>query len=249
MSEDNKESTDNSLDIFGIKPVANAIEKVTDVAVDKAASFLTLICRPAAEEYGLMLRDKVKIQRQINAVNLVLKAEKKFKSLGMPKHFHANPRLVSRIIEEGSWIDDEGLQEMWAGLLTSSCSANGKDDSNLLFINYLSQITSLQAKVLNYGCTINPMALNNDGEVWPDIRKAGRIRVSHAEIIDVLKEDNLDRIALEFAYLNKMGLLAFTFGSDVKEAKTHVYPTYLGVSLYVRCQGFTRSAAEYYGFK
>ena len=41
---------------------------------------------------------------------------------------------------------------MWGGLLASSCTTDGDDESNLIFINILSQITSLQAKIINYAC-------------------------------------------------------------------------------------------------
>jgi hypothetical protein len=53
MAEDNSKS----LDILGIKPIADAVNTVTRDAVEGAAAFLSRICLPAAEEYGLLLPD------------------------------------------------------------------------------------------------------------------------------------------------------------------------------------------------
>ena len=44
---------DKSLDILGIKPIGNAIESVTTGMVAGASAFLSRICLPAAEEFGL----------------------------------------------------------------------------------------------------------------------------------------------------------------------------------------------------
>jgi hypothetical protein len=247
MATKDSNTEDHSLDIFGIKPIAHAVEKVTDTAVDKAAGFLTLICRPAAEEYGLLWRDKVKMKRAINAVHLVTKAEQKFKSLGVPQSYRANPRLVARIIEEGSWIEEDDLQDMWAGLLTSSCSPDGKDDRNLLFINYLSQITSVEARILHLGCTSNPMRFGANKQVWPEMHSDNETRISHARLTEFTKESDYDRLQMEFDHLVALGLLAFTFGRDFHDKMTFIVPTPLAISLFVRCQGSNLSPAKFFG--
>ena len=50
---------EKSLDLMGIKPVAKAVEKATDKTVDGLGAFFCAICMPAAEEFGLFLKDKV----------------------------------------------------------------------------------------------------------------------------------------------------------------------------------------------
>ena len=55
-------------------------------------------------------------------------------------------------LENGSWSERDEVQEMWAGLLASACTEDGKDDSNLLFMNLLSQLTGVQVAILKYGC-------------------------------------------------------------------------------------------------
>jgi hypothetical protein len=109
-----------SLDVLGIRPVGKAVEKVTAGAVDGAGAFLSRICLPAAEEFGLLLRDRVHNWRTQNLLAITQKAEQNLQSSG--DGVHASPRLVNRFLEEGSWVEDSEVQEMWAGLLSSSCT-------------------------------------------------------------------------------------------------------------------------------
>ena len=52
------------------------------------------------------------------------KLEYKEGSLEVKSH----PRVAISIIEKSSFIDDEIVQEMWAGLFASSCDKDGQDD-------------------------------------------------------------------------------------------------------------------------
>ncbi len=49
-----------SLDIFGIKPISDSVNTVVDTTTKNASEFLKLICFPAAQEFGLLLQDKVR---------------------------------------------------------------------------------------------------------------------------------------------------------------------------------------------
>ena len=140
-----------SLDILGIKPVADSINIVTEASVRGASSFLSRICLPAAEEFGFLLQDKISNWRLNNQIRMLQKSEKNYSKFSI-QGTNAHPRLVSSILNFSSWSDDDTIHDMWAGLLSSSCTTGGKDESNLIFINILSQITSLQAKIINHCC-------------------------------------------------------------------------------------------------
>jgi len=90
--------------------------------VDGAGAFLGRICLPAAEEFGQLLRDRIKYWRAVNASKIAAMAEARLRALNAGKSVQAHPRLVGAIIEQGSWTDDEEVQQMWAGLLASSCT-------------------------------------------------------------------------------------------------------------------------------
>lgn len=59
---------DNSADELGLKSLGESIKIATSATVDGAAAFLSRIYLPTAEEFGLLLRDKVQAYRAANAV-------------------------------------------------------------------------------------------------------------------------------------------------------------------------------------
>ncbi len=69
------EQENRSLDLLGIKPIADSIHTVTQAVVDGATEFLSRMCLPAAEEFGLLLRDRVSHWRAVNAAKIATKAE------------------------------------------------------------------------------------------------------------------------------------------------------------------------------
>jgi Abortive infection alpha len=233
---DSKDS--QSLDILGIKPIGESISTLTKGAVDGAAAFLGRICLPAAEEVGLLLRDKVS---QWRAQNLVSIAEKTHAKLGDSNVKHAHPRLLFQALENGSWADADDVQEMWAGLIASSCTEDGRDDSNLMFLNVLSQLTTSQVRILNYGCA-NCQKFVTHGGGWiqgsPVIIKLEKLQ----EITRVADFHRLDR---ELDHLRALDLITGGFPPDSTDAD--IGPTGLALHLYVRGQGSSQSPVEYFG--
>jgi hypothetical protein len=148
MEDDNTKS----LDLLGIKPLADSLKISIQAVVDGVSAFLSRICLPAAEEFGLSIKDRVHLWRESNKVILLYKAEQKLNKFSSEKGKHTHPRIVGEILNHGSWVEKEDIQNMWAGLLASSCTEDGQDDSNLIFISILRQLTSLQASLLNYCC-------------------------------------------------------------------------------------------------
>ncbi len=139
-----------SLDLLGAKPVADSIKIVTQGTVEGAAAFLGRICLPAAEEFGLLLKDKVSAWRTANAVAIAQKAERALKT--QARGVRAHPRLVYEAIEKGSWQEDDLMQTYWAGLLASSCSETGDDDSNILFMSILDRLARSQGRLIDHIC-------------------------------------------------------------------------------------------------
>lgn len=161
------EETSKSLDVLGIKPVADAISHVSKATVDGAAAFLSRICLPAAEEFGLLLQDRVKSWRARNAAAVVAEAEKSLNYNQPNAKATAHPRLVAAVIEHGSWSYESQLHQMWGGLLASSCSPDGHDESNLIFTGMLSQMTAVQAKVMCYSCEKTQKVISPAGLIVP----------------------------------------------------------------------------------
>lgn len=237
------EDKSRSLKFLGVRPVDNAISSTTNVTVDEAAAFLGRICPPAAEELGLLLRDKVKAWRAKNAIHMIATAKTLFEKYSSDQDAHAHPLLVAAIMEHGSCSDDEMLQQLWGGLLASSCSDNGGDDSNLIFVNLLSQLTGLQVRVFVYGCERVEKAITVAGLIMP----SRQLYVDILTVKAIAETNDLCRIDCELDHLRDLDLI-FS-GADPRLAGFDITPTELALNLYVRCQGYRGSAVDFFGVK
>lgn len=239
MKEDSK-----SLDVLGIKPIADSINTVTVAAVNGTSAFLGRICSPAAEEFGLLLRDRVRGWRVKNLASIASKAEEYLKDANTKMDVQAHPRIVSNILEEGSWTEDSVVQDLWAGLLASSCTEAGDDDSNLIFINLLSQLTKMQAHILKYVCE------NAAIKIAPE---SGLILTEEFIIeLDALKkiasEKDIHRLDREIDHLRDIGLIHGGFWPNTSK-RIQIQPTVLALHLFVRGQGVRTSPIDYFDLK
>lgn len=114
MTEESK-----SVDVFGIQPFAKAVEIATERSLDGIGAVLGRICLPAAEEFGLFLREKVHAWRTNNVAPVIQGADEILRLEPDHTNLHAHPRLVSKIIDESSWADQSEVQKLWSGLLAS----------------------------------------------------------------------------------------------------------------------------------
>ncbi len=231
------------LDVLGIKPIAEAINKVTAGAVDGAAAILSRICLPAAEEIGKYWCDRMAQRRLLNFIDFTKRLDKKMSEYKMPEGLHAHPRLVYQIVEQASFVDDSVVQDMWAGLLASACTLTGDDDSNLLFTDLLSRMTKLQARMLDYACKNAQKEFMATGLVV-----ASYLQVSLDELRRIADETDVSRLDRELDSLTSMGLIDSRRGGFDQHSIRYagLTPTALALHMYVRCQGSRESPADYF---
>ncbi|MGB3134380.1 MAG: hypothetical protein WBB04_07405 [Candidatus Macondimonas sp.] len=235
--------SDKSLDIFGTKPLSEAAKIASEATFHGVGEFLSRICLPAAEELGLLLRDKVSALRRNNAMAIAAKAKEIVDAKDKPTGQHAHPRIVVGILEHGSWSDDDEVQGMWAGLLASACTANGKAQENLIYVSYLAQITTSQAKILNLACEKATKKKTKSGLL---ISESYFCPISQVSLIS--GNYDLHSIDLELDHLRSLGLLESDGGlRGEDETNAVLSPSALALKLYVRCQGYVGSPTEYFG--
>lgn len=227
-----------SMDVFGVRPLSEAISHVTKASVDGAAAFLSRICLPAAEELGLMLQDKVRAWRSNNAASILMVAERKLGADCDPVAVH--PRMVYTAMENGSWTDCKLLHEMWGGVLASSATVDGQDDSNLIYTTILAQLTSSQAKVLAYACETVEKEISPPGLIFPK----GILVVGPDELLKISGASDLHVLDVELDRLRSLELIVHGFSKGSVDAD--ITPTALALNMYVRCQGYRGSAIEYF---
>jgi len=228
-------------DVLGIGPVAKAAERVTDATVGGAEAFLSRICLPVAEELGLLLRDKVHAWRANNLLRIAAKAERVLAVANPGQGKHAHPRLVAGIVDQGSWSEADEVQELWAGLLASSCTDDGKDDSSLMFIDILGRLTVSQVCALNHSCKNTRVELSPAGWLLgqgPILNLEGLKKVTGLQ--------DVQRIDRELDHLRTIGVLnEGSGGFRIASTEADLSPSPLGLQMYARCNGY-RDPVEFY---
>ena len=228
-----------SLDVLGIKPVGESLKVITEATVRQAEAFLTLICQPAAKEFGLLLKDQVKALRQANLVRIANKAEKKLNDKS-EKEVYAHPRVITLACESGSWSEEDEVQEMWAGLIASACTEDGQDDSNLVFVQLLGQLTARQAKFIRHLCQNSKFYKETSGWIY-----AGMGEWKFRELTSAVGYETSDRFRTEISHLRQLGLIDVWFSRRESELM-RCGPTALALELYARSQGSRETITHYY---
>jgi hypothetical protein len=200
----------------------------------RALAFLGRISPTALDESKRLLQDELSNVRAGCMVNVALKAEERLVQEKNGASLLGHPDLIARIVQGASWADTEMMQDLWAGLLVSSCSNDGHDDSNLVFINLLSQLALLQIKLLCAICEKASTVVSGSQPVPGE-----RIFSTSDDLIQMTGTHDLLKIHRSVAQLAEFGLLEksvrASFVSEKEGATTT--PTTLGMQLYARCLG------------
>ena len=233
-------------DVAGIKPYGEALKVTVEKSLETAQTFLYALCRPAAEEVGLLLRDRVRDWRATNLSRIANKAHGLISITEDGAQLRAPPRIVHELMEHGSWCEDEQLQQMWAGLLATSCSPDGKDESNLLFMDILKRLSSVEAKFIEHVCKKVKLRLDRKGYL-----AAPPLDISIEEILSVTGWSDKTLARAHLNHLTSLGLLADQ--PDINFGKQPLFPWVQAQSLalhfYVRCTGSLKTPEQFFGVK
>lgn len=241
-----KEPT-NSVDVLGLKSYGDAVNTAVKGTLEGAGAFLSRVCLPVAEELGLLFRDRVSHWRAIQAAKITEKAERKLRDVSGSETWYAHPRVVGRVVETGSWVDADDVQDMWAGLLASACTPDGKDEANIMFIEMLSQLTASEALIFRYACEAARKRVTDLGTV-----KSDEVIITLKQLIEVTGIEDVFRLDRELDHLRNIGLLDIMSGltAQLSARETEPYgnitPSDLGIQMYVRCQGSRLTPVEYF---
>jgi hypothetical protein len=232
----------SSLDLLGIKPIGDAANTTVEKSFQGIEGFLKSVCVPALDEVGLLLRDKVRHWRLNNILRILDKAKEKLQFENEELKIQAHPRVALAIIDNGSLNDNDEVQEMWAGLFASSCSKNGQEDENLIFIDLLKQLTVAEARILKYSSESTRKIIYENGLIVGDSLKLECKTLM--EISGVTKIHRLDRELDHMRSLNLIGT-SLSGGFD-KNLVADISPTALALNLYVKSQGCNSDPAFYW---
>lgn len=200
----------------------------------RAMLFLYRLCPSRAVEPISLLTGELDEARTASMLEIVLTVEEMLADQPDANELRANPDIVAGILKNGSWQHDDLTHRLWSGLLASSCSKDGNDQSNQDLVELLVEITVSQARILHEACRrASDQAAGNDGRARPCIIITAR------EMIGVTGMYDLYRNATDVAYLHGNGLIEknFDFSSHSTVTDFDITPTELGLRVYKACRG------------
>lgn len=237
-------------DILGIEPIAEAGLQVTQASIDGISSFLRAVCLPGLQELGYMIQDKVRYWRLNNVLRMLEKAKGKMTFEGKEFNLIANPRVGLSIINNSSEVDNDELQDLWAGLFISSCSADGQDDSNMNFVDLIRRMSSVEARILDYACR------NCRKVVYPNkLIVAEDFIISFEELIEIAKTNDIYRLDSELDHMRSLEILitggAFNsgggFDASDSDLSANITPSALALNLYYKTHSIGSSPIGFWG--
>jgi hypothetical protein len=212
---------------------------VREFRMARALGFLRRICPPAEEEVAKFFHDGLLSHRVESALEIILKAEEFITHGPYADRVLAHPDLVMRILEHGSWAEVDCVKQLWAGLLATSCTVEGQDESNLVFVDLLSQLAPIHARIL-----VAAGARASKLELARGLASSYPVYCTAEEMIQITGSNDLTKIHRCIAQLSELGLLAksarSSFISYSEKAKTT--PTSLGLQMYARCNGYREAS-------
>ncbi len=245
-------------DILGIKPYGEALEHAVKEAFKGVEAFLSMTCKPALEEVGLMLKDKVRIWRLHNVIKIMEKAHGKLEYDGNNINISVNPKVALAIVENSSNEDNDELQEMWAGLFVSSLSSGEPNDENLIYVNILKQLTVVEAKFIRY---ISENTNLRENEARHYFTPCGILLKECNKILGISDRYLTENILLHLISLNliknQTNSTSDVFAAGPKVPQTtdenalyiRFYVTNLGMQLYLKCIGYKGTIRDYFSDK
>lgn len=211
---------------------------VKEIRMARALGCLRRICAPALNHVQMMLHKEFSNVRVANAIKIILKAENLLTQENSGDHLVAHPETVVRILELGSWVDTDWIEDLWAGLMATSCTVDGQDRSNLPFVEMLSQFAPIHLRVLGLASAKARHEGVGLGLTDPEYVTAGEL----ARALDVA---NLTKILRTIAELAEYGLLskAIRSPSSPHDGSARTTVTQLGLEMFARCHGLRETIA------
>ncbi len=174
--------------------------------LSSALSFLSMVCKPASEELGLWIGDKVRMWRLKNVISIIEKTQNKFTFENNKLQIH--PKILGIVFDKGSWEDDSYIQEYWSSLLNSSFSENPSTENSLYF-NILSQLSKTEVLLIDYFCRMSKIDFDNPFKI--KVTEKGII-IAALDFYTIVGNNDANRLASEIEHLKGLQLLETGFG-------------------------------------
>lgn len=200
----------------------------------RAALLFSRLCRAGAGHILQLFGGELDEARTATAVQIAIEADKLLAAEPDTATLRAHPGHVAHLIKFGSWAIGSLTKQLWAGLLATSCTPDGKDESNRKLVDLLVNVTPTQALIFVVACN-KALAVMSENEARPSTR----IIFTPDEMKQLTGKTDLTRVATDIAYLFHAELVDrnFDFTSYIPTENFDITPGPLGMELYRKCKG------------
>lgn len=221
-----------------------SIDIVPPFQMAKALEFLFRLCPGATEDLKRLVYKDLGNMRVANAVQIALRAESILSAEPNGYRMHANLQTVLRIMEDGSWADEDWIQKAWSGLLAMSCGVDEKDQLDPDLADRFSQLAPVHIKIFEAACKRAEKFETDSWEV-----DAKPLAFSIAEIQQISDVQSLAKIERDVFHLANLGLIEQGARSRSMQPmdEINVTPSRLGLRLYALCSGHRGMLQDFYG--
>lgn len=236
-------------------------EIVTSAGITGTALYLgRKVLGPTIDEFAKDLAKFYTTWRSANFERILEKVKRRAGDIPAGEGVH--PRVARAVLDEGSWVDDDVQQEYLAGLLLTSRSKGGKDDSEAYYARIATNLTSPQTR-LHYAIysALAGRLPGSPGETPSDTGTPIGLQKGHTIAVTTTVQDafevalpgatglfDLDRSTPQLVDaaigLRREGL---TEGHRIggTDGEFTITPTSLGALLYMRARGLRAIAADF----
>lgn len=209
-------------------------DRVRLFRMSKALDFLFRVSPEAEADLLEMVASRMSLVQIARAVEIALMADEIASALQGDLRHDVSSKLVLRILEDGSKVDEEQTRRMWAELLAASCHKDAKDVVSLNDAAILSRIDAVQMRILNAACKL---AMQVGWE--KEFRFHQDMHCGAEEIKRITHIQNLMGIERDLNHLFELGLLELTDRPVLCQQveRVNMAPTFLALRLHARCKG------------
>ena len=217
-----------------VAKLTGALDRVRLFRESKALEFVLRVSPEAEMDLLQMVNSRMSREQSAKAFDIALMAEKIAASRPGALRHDVSAKLVLRILEDGSKVDEEQTRRMWAELLAACCGEGAKDVVNLNYASILSRIDAVQMRIFEAACKL---AMQVGWEQGLKFRKD--LHRDAEEIKKITHLQNLMAIERDLHHLYELGLVELTDRPILCEQveRVNMTPTHLALRLYAQCKG------------
>ncbi len=223
-------------------PTEEFFEMANEELYSKIDSFLSYICIDIANELKEMSKDPSVNWRFQNIISIIEKAKFRLDYDFQKPIMKLNSKVGFELIHNASKESSSELQDYWAGLLITSLSNDAVDDSGIIYVKLLNELTSDQVKMLNYACRNAKTVKTDNGLIFSD-----NISLSFEEMSEIFNIDDVNKLDYLLDHLRALSVLTPNggFSSDENHLNADFTPTALAINLFSRCNGISGNPVDF----